>query len=249
MNIKAPYKYQMAENKSSLIIFYIVIVAIYVANFILAAVFSNINPNSFSSTSTGIEMASVIFIFIVGLCVFRENFLFSMQNGVSRRSFFLGRLLTSVTLAGIMTVIDTALLAISRVLPIAQGQLNFGSLFEFSYGWTGPYVHIIPILYSFFMYLAAVMFGYFITVMFYRLPKLGKVLVGAGVPIVLFIVLPIIDTMMFGGVITSGFAWFITTVFGLTTGQPLLGVLSFFVLAVILSALGWLLVRRAPVKT
>jgi hypothetical protein len=97
-------------------------------------------------------------------------------------------------------------------------------------------------------YLFAAALGYLITVLFYRMDKAVKVLVSTGVPVLLFVVLPIADTYWMGGRIGKGLAWLINFVLGVNYGGPLFSALCLSCLAALTAILSWLAVRKTAAK-
>ncbi len=64
------------------------------------------------------------------------------------------------------------------------------------------------LLFAVAFYLAASMFGYFITVLYYRLNKGGKIAVSVGVPAVVFVALPLVGAFVLNNTINEGFKSF-----------------------------------------
>ena len=110
MNLKATYKYQLREYKNSVIIYYLVVVLVYIFFGVSTSIMEETN---FQSTG-GIELSTVIFLFVIGLNSFKETFLMLLQNGISRRTMFLGRMMTAVTLSFGMMAIDRIFLSIIK---------------------------------------------------------------------------------------------------------------------------------------
>ena len=67
-----------------------------------------------------LQMISMIFLFVVGCCSFREDFLFLMQNGVSRGAIFQTHCLAYGLLCLLMAVLDTFLGRCWRSLALAS---------------------------------------------------------------------------------------------------------------------------------
>ena len=107
-------------------------------------------------------------------------------------------------------------------------------------------VHMEALLFNFATYFMAMCLGYLITVVFYRMSKVGKIIVGAGVPVLFLIVLPIVDEMLFTGLISYHVSNFVAKALGLTVGNPMYAVGSFFAVSVITLAVSWIVMRRIP---
>jgi hypothetical protein len=212
-----------------------------------------------SSTVSGqigsMEMATVIFLFILGLCSFKEPFGLMIQNGISRRTMFAARLLTTLTIAILMAIIDKVLLVLFKFYATTNSDKVYcSSLYEqlYSNGFTsgmGSFsLHVSIFVFDFLLYLFIMSIGYFITLLFYCLNKAGQIAVGAGVPVSLWIVLPLYDSAVTNGKIFHAIGKFFDFAFGLSAHQPsnanITSVLGF----ILMSGISWLLIRRVPVK-
>lgn len=249
MNLKPSFKYQFRDSIRSMIGFYIVIVLLYIAATIVTAIARSHINTSVHMQLTGIEFSTLIFLFIVGLNVFKENYSLLLQNGVSRRSVFLGHILNALALAAIAALMDKLLLAVfSPIVRSFAPQMIIGSTFSTIYSVSGAGGYALDILYNFTSFLLAISCGYFLTNLFYRLNKPGKILVGAGVPVLLFIIYPIFDSVVMDGRISQAIAKFTATVTGTLSNRPIYAVISFLVGSAIVYGLTWLLQRRAQLK-
>lgn len=198
MNILASYRYQMNDHKNSILIYYLIIFLLYI---VAEGILNLVSPSIGAENSmSGNEAISLIFLFVVGLCTFKETFLFSLQNGICRKTLFCAKLLTMVSVAVLMAAADAVVLLLNRgISALTVGQPTC-SLYGTIYGAPDgqSLVMLIP---NFFLEcllaLAVMATGYFITILFYRLNKTGKILVGAGVPVLFNIILPLIDFRFF----------------------------------------------------
>lgn len=249
-NLKAAYQYQLADHKRPILIFYMILLAV-LALMIVGAV--SVNASSSRTMIGGLDFATAIFVFVAGLCNFKEPFLMLLQNGVSRKSVFAARLLVSLTVAGILAVIDKFILLLGKAILHLGDNAQFFSFFEQVYAGglarnNAVLLHVKLLVLDFLMYLALLAAGYFITIVFYRLGKAGKVAVGAGVPVGLTIVLPIVDSMLFDSAISYAFGRFLDAAFGLTASNPYAAMVTFVLTFALFSCLAWLLMRRAVIK-
>ncbi|MCL2827736.1 MAG: hypothetical protein FWD99_03275 [Oscillospiraceae bacterium] len=200
----------------------------------------------------GFEGVAVICLFIVALNSFREEFHLFLQLGVSRKSAFAGyalHVLIASALIAIAALIGDALF--SGIASLVGSQVEVASLFSQSYGqWMESGSGVFGMfLWTWTLFLSVSVFGYFLTNLFYRLGKLGKVLVPVTVGVLLFVVLPILDR------VTNG--WVFNTIWGAVAtifrgngeiASPVNSIIFFFVGGVVGLALCWLLMRRAPLK-
>ncbi len=252
MNLKPSFQYQLTDHLKSILFYYIIIICVF--SVIICTTFVTVSSNvSFN----GLEVATLVFLFVSGLCAFRENFLMLEQNSVSRKVIFYSRILTAVTICLIMAIIDKILLTIFAAVAMSSGDsIVVVSLFDLIYGANGGVVssvgmQLIGFLFNFCFYITVFAFGYFITVLFYRLNKPGKVAVGVGVPVFLCIVLPILNSTLADGKIGRAYVKFVEFSMGLSAAgpaNPAHAITSWLVYAAVFGLFSWLLLRRAVVK-
>lgn len=254
MNIRASYYYQVAEHKKSIINYYIIFIAAILFLFITMGVDIKSDDSITYSQIGGTGMATMIFLFVTGLCGFKETFGMLMQNGISRKSLFCGRISTSLMIAVVMAFIDEILSVIFKGITSLVGEnFIYSSLYEQIYyskvnEMGAVRLHVESFILDFFLFLGAIALGYVIALTFYRMNKTGKAALGAGLPIGLFIVLPFFDSLVTNGKITTTIMKLIDSAFGFTSQQPLNAMLTGGISFVVLSGLSWLLIRRANIK-
>ena len=101
MKLKSIVKYNLSSLKNSIIIYYSIFITVCVTSALLSK-----NGNI---SSSGIELSSVIFIFVAGLNLFKENFYFMKSNNVSRKDFIYGTALSMIPVVVVMSIIDIIL--------------------------------------------------------------------------------------------------------------------------------------------
>lgn len=228
------FQFMARETLRSVVCFYIVIAAIFFVLLPLLRFSGNVN-------TTGVDGASMIFLFVIGLNFFKHNFLFSQANGVSRRHFYLGSLMALAAVAATLTVVGCVLDVFVRLFD--PGIKDISALIYPKSSFLSGFV------WTLFTNLAFMVLGWFIAMVFYRSGKALKLVISIGIPVFLFIVLPMLNEAMHG-VIFDALGKSITFLMGLTFGPSIwVGVLSMFVVAAAFSGFCYLLVRRAPVKS
>jgi len=233
-------------------IYYIIIICVYIVVLYTTAV-----TTSTGVSFNGLEIATLIYLFVSGLCAFKDNFLMLEQNSVSRKTMFNTRILIAFTICLIMAVIDKLLLTAFIAIAVASGSsIQVISLFGMLYTNAGVistiWMHIAGLIFSFCFYLSVLAVGYFITVLFYRLNKLGRVAVGVGVPAFLCIGLPILNATVADGKIGDAYIKLMVFAMGISgsgsANQPSNAIISGLVVFAIFSLFGWLLIRKAAVR-
>jgi hypothetical protein len=254
MNLKVSVKYQLDENKRPVIIFYIIAFLLWAVS--LIAIMPANGSDTIKGRLGGIELATIIFLFIAGMNSFRDTFRMFMQNSISRKTLFTGRLICVIVISGIMALIDTIINITGRIV-IASVSKTFinQSFFEIIYGmrYNSQFPNFLftveSILFAVASYSAASMFGYFITVLYYRLNKGGKIIVSVGVPVLLFITLPFVDSFILNSAIEKGLKRFSLFAFGLSNGaKPWMGIMTLVLTFLFFSGLSWLMIKKAAVK-
>lgn len=245
MHILASYRQQMADQKPAILIYSLIIFVLFVIIDGGISIFYNGSENNTISSN---EMVTLVFLFVLGLCSFKETFLLSVQNGISRKTLFCGRLLTMVSVALLMPAVDLIIHLLNRaILSISGSSVTDIPFYGASYCGTeaSRAIYLIPNFFmEFVLGLALMAAGYFITVLFYRLNKLGKILVGAGVPVLFNIVLPLLDFRFFHMAISKGAARLMLFV----AERPSHLMITSILVCVAFCAAAFLLMRRAVVK-
>lgn len=245
MNLIKPFKYQLHEFRKSIAIFYLVIAILYL--FIgTATVFGGKDTIHFG----GMEFSTVVFLFVCGLNSFKENFNMLIQNSVSRKNIFVSRILSFLVICAGMTVIDTALVQIMKLLVNVKEFELVNGIFEQIYGFRYTDQNSILMLirslpYIFTLYMAAVTVGYFITILYYRMNTALKTIVSVGVPVTVLFILPYVDFTFFHGSLSATLGKALYYVYD----YPIRAILSFLIISIISGGFGWLLTRKAVTKS
>lgn len=264
MNIKPILRYQLRGHFS---VFRAVYGVIYMI--LLAAVIAEyFKPQAFDfSTTSGTELSTIIAIFIVGLTFFKDSFRFYISSGVSRKRFFTG----VISALGITSAV-TALLDCVNALIFSQF-LNYHSLYQMMLNpekigtlvrvknasgiYTGEVLYKVAFtpsmllknyLWCVLAYFAFAMFGLFITVLYYRMSKVQKIIVSVSVPSFFLFVLPMLDQYVAGGkigaAISKAFEWWMYC--GINPGTDIITRLA---LSAVLTGITYYMVRKAEVKS
>ncbi len=244
MKLNAAFRYQLFDHKTSVMVYYIVIVAMSLLIGLGLGLFANVDgvnmpSNIETETSLSFSGATAVFLFISGLCGFKENFLFALQSGLSRRTLFWTRLMAFGALAVFMTIADYVLGYVFVFI------MTIGTGLNLTAAVSGSFSTLLMYLIYAFMMLAL---GYCVTILFYRLNRTGKILVGAGVPVFFMILLPMFDGNVTGGVIMRALGSFMGQILRLISSQSVWGYLIIIGAATVFAILSWLMMRRAAVK-
>lgn len=243
MRLAPALKFQLNSIKWPLIIFYIVIYSLLILMTISQIIFRDYAG---VVDIGGMDLASVIFLFVLGLNSFRSTFHMFSANGISRKTMFVSFIATTGILCSGMAIIDSInALIINQFIDYQPIMVQ---LFASRYSDIGIATYGEGFLWMFFMYAASMMFGFFLTTAYYRMNKPLKLIISIGVPVFLFIILPILDAQLFHGEVYKAIGMFIAFCSGQLSGSPYVSMASNAVFYAIFATLGFLFVRRATVK-
>lgn len=243
MNLKTGVKYQLWEGKRSLIIFYGIIYAIYTLAIVATKTFS---PETLGIS--GIELSSMIFLFILGLNLFSESFRMFLQNGLSRKTLFFSLVLSILPIAAFMAIVDSINGVVASLLVDYEGM--YLQIYGLRYG-TG--IGVLQTIEGLFWYITAyamvAMLGLLITMIYYRLNKMGKLLISIGFPVTFVVILPFIDSTFTNGAIFKGIYNFFAFAWGFQNGlNPYYSMITCTLFFALFGGLAYLLMRKAVVR-
>lgn len=254
MKLNAMYKYQLLDHRNAVFIFCAVVLAVMAFVPIQLTVSSDFLASTAESTQiAGIDLAPAVFLFVCGLSAFKENFLFALQNGISRKSLFINRIYVAITLAVIFALFSLLLLALGKSIESSSSSVDYTSTVNMIYQSAGTFQSngLIEYLNSFLfltvLFVAAQALGYLITVIFYRMNKRQKITYVVGFYVVIFVLLPIID-MLVSGQLSAIILKFLDMTMGISAHNPFIGMFSLVIFSLILSGITWMLIRKAGVK-
>ena len=206
-------------------------------------------------TMSGIEISTIIFLFVCGLNSFKSNFYFAKSNGISRKTFIKGLLISSIPIALVMSLIDIIINRINNIFiknptlyDVSYGNLlgDVGRVYEGSWVQSNSLATIFnTILFQFSLCLLAYVVGIVINMIYYRSNKYVKVLVS---------VIPVAFIMFSGNFsirnsgLTIRVKEFFDYIFGFNPVNVFACVSTFLVLTVVLWGIAFLLIRKAVIK-
>lgn len=244
--MKKIVKFQLMDIFKVLLIFYfIMIVVLAVSNMQLSM---TINGNSIMNNGTGLSAG--ILCFVSGLCIFKEQLCFFMQNGVPRKVFFKGTLMTILIVCTVIAIAETIIsILFTFIIPHKQNY-KFTSLIDFAYPGYFKETQIIPmiLLSVLFTSLLAILFfiaGYLIAAIFYRSGKFMKVAIAVGLPVIIFFVLPV-SGMYFPNAWKKIY-YFLEIISGIRDKNPLIAMLTLCITIAVITLASYKVVKKAEV--
>ena len=207
------------------------------------------------STMSGIELVTIIFLFISGLNSFKSNFYFAKSNGISRKTFIKGLLISSLPIALVVSILDITINRLNNILiknptlyDMSYGSLsgNMANVFNDSWVQSNSFTTIInTFLFQFSFCLLAYVAGIVINMIYYRSNKYIKVLVSV-TPVALIILR--CNLSMRNPRLAMKVNEFFDYIFGFDPLNVFTCVTTFLVFTVVLSGIAFLLIRKAVIK-
>lgn len=251
MKLKQSIYYQLSDFRWPIVVYYCAVIALHAVLWVA----DHIGPGSIylSGTFSGF---TAVFLFICGLCSFHDNLPMHLQNGVSRRTMFLAWLAVMGIVCGVMATVDSVLSLIIDFSPLnsVYAATASASIYRTTYGfWNclGPWDLLLNWLFSFALLVLVTALGYFIIVFFYRLPFQLRIVVGVCAGVLMFMGVPgvkIVDTQLLGENLRAFSSQYIEPMLSYIKRTPLLLTVVWLAVAAVLSAVTWLIIRRAEVR-
>lgn len=245
MKSKIVAKMNIKGSLKSIIIYYGIVLLI------LTAVIISNKINKDSASISGFEMITVIFLFICGLNSFKSNFYFAKSNNISRKTLVKGILISIVPIALVMSIIDIIIYNISKIFidNITFYEMSFRMIYLMYVDTnikSNVFMEIINLfLFQFTLCILAYSLGFVISMIYYRSNKIMKVVVSV-LPIALFTTY--YNVMTNDGKIAIILDKFLDFIFGFQPANAYGPMITFLVVALVLSATSFLLIKRAVIK-
>ena len=193
--------------------------------------------------SVQVDSAGAILALVTGILQFGYLLRWGGSSGVSRRSIFVGAALFTVSYSATLALVS---LTFRLMEHFGLGTGMYGMLYPAWNTWSIPHI-FSQLLWNLSTALSMQALGYLLGAAFYRLGKYGKIVLAAGLPLTLTVVLPGAISLLPDDWRNSLLQWVgeALSYLGQSPYHVIGCLLAAFVLA---GAVSWLLVRRAPVK-
>lgn len=241
-------KFQIRRNLFSVLAFYL----IYICVICLLAIMRDVLEGS----TSGMDIASAVFLLVTGLCCFKESFYFFQSCGVSRRAFYWGTLLAGLPFGFGMALINSVLNGIYNLfiphtlfhdMLFSNGGLRNALDESHSGTLVTPSWDIVSFLrtfvWMFTLFCCLYFLGMMISLIFYRSNKILKVIIGAGVWLLIIVLLPL--CVYWFPVPMQAVGRFLAEVF---FTNDLVSTFGLTVLSALFAGSAYLLLRHAVVK-
>lgn len=242
MKIKQMLRWNWQNSWLSLVIVYAVMVGLCMLSAILTAVM-----DEGDIYFNGLTVSSTMMVFVLGIVFFSQSLRFGLATGVSRRSVFWGFGAFILLFALITVAADFLLERLFGLLVAPSNELLTQIYDRYIQTNSKPAAFISLAVCSLTLKLLAGLSGFFIGGAYYRMNKALKLLVSIGVPVTLFILLPIGFGLLPSGIqntlwraLLSALKFLVSSPYALAAVLAAAAVLFYF--------FSWLFIRRAPAK-
>lgn len=228
--IKGVAKYNICSALKSLKLFYLIFGAIIIMIEVINNFFGG------GGKIQGIEFSSMIYLFCIGACLFREGFYFCQGNNVSREDFYKGSLLTSGILSVFMVIVAMIFNGVINIFTELPGLYDMAFL---EGGFAEQKNFIFEFIFLLILFIFAFQIGSLFAEVYFRLQKRGQII---------FSVVLILSVMIIGNADEISFANNILNAIASFFSNPYMLSLGFLAGLIIISAFNFVLVKGAEVN-
>ncbi len=241
--LKSTILLQIFQSRWSILVYYGVILLVFALNTCSAWFFEGREVSI-----NGTEFSTAVFLFITAAIFMKIQFPFFLQNGISRRTTFVGSILAGGVFAVGMTLF-TQLIALLAHLVSSNISTTFFAIYSERYGYHyNPPAFFEGLVWNFAMNLMFYLIGLFFSALMYRLNRILKTVVFAGLG-ALALFLPALDVSLGNGQIIQSLGRAFLFCMGLLENcNPFYAVATFLILGALFAAGEYLFLRRATVK-
>ncbi len=237
--LKSVIQYECMTSFRYIWIFY----AVQYAIISLITLIMGISTGTFENLGTNfLEMNTLIFVSILGVLGFKEDFKTLIQNGFTRKYIFIGTFSLFCFMSGIMALVDTV---IGNVLH--QFNNHYMSLYGRIYGYGN---FIMNWLWLFFVYVLFCSLMYLAVLVINKVGKITAIYLGVILGGIVLLTVALFRYVLSAKVISSIIA-FVTKAMGFMadgTINYLFPALTLFILAAILGSCSYAVIRRTELK-
>ena len=240
--IKPLYKYIMKNNLKSIFIFYIIMTVIIHIGFFICKL-----SNGSSGGMGGMEIATIILLFSLVLCSYREIINLSVQCGVSRKTVFISSLLAFITCGIITGTMDLLLSLLGNFYESHIGSFTYDSMYEQTFMKVGvipefnDYIKVLLMCIG--VNTSALIIAFLIGALNYRLSKTMKVIIPLSIFVFIFLIFPIVDYTVFDMEISEQMLKLLLWTFTLVSHTLIIAAVTIFIAL----SLTYLFIRRVKI--
>ena len=236
--LKSAILYEYSTKIKAMVLFYLIQYLIVALIFSIVA----ISVGGEEIGSNALEFSSVIFISVIGVLGYKEDFKALIQNGYTRKYIFGATICMFTLLAGTMALIDTII-----GNSIHYFNDNYFTLFGSLYGYGNVFLNwlwltILYLMFCSLFYLAVLVIN--------RVGKMVSLFIGVGLSCVILLVTSLFR-FVFSQEFVSAAAEFVMKAMGFMsngTTNLFFPILSFLVIGVVFGIVSYAVIRRTELK-
>ena len=240
MNIKPAFRCQLSSYLRGTLVIYSILIIIFAVS-----IFSSlyVGDNTLISLTGGGAFTTSIFMLVMGIVSIRSDLRLCLQYGVSRRTAFVGQIMTVLAVSAIISIGTELLMGIAQFIENGSQRFFVADLYQIIYVGLDKTVlsfgqHIMSILFSFFLVSSVCFVGMFFSLLFWRLSKFWTIVVAVAIPLLMnFVPLALYKA---GVDLSPVIKWL--------GSSPVKFYFSFALASVILCVINWLLLRKANIR-
>ncbi|MBU3176048.1 hypothetical protein KPL47_06665 [Clostridium estertheticum] len=243
MNSYKLAKYNIKNSLKSIIIYYIIFIGALTGKKMMS------QYSGVSSSTSGLEILSVVLLFVLGLNFFRENFYFTQANNIPRRDYFKATAMAILVIGLTMSILDVIINRLYNTFmenymmyDIIYSKVSRSSTSAVWIQSNSIQTLFRTVTFLFAFYIVAFGVGLLTTIIYYKCNKTMKVLVS------------LIPIAVYGIVSRNNFDLgekvknFIGDLLGIEIRNSYMAVITFICLFIITMCFVYILVRKAVVK-
>ena len=237
--LKQAILYECATKIRPVAIFYAIECAITAAIFAIVSILTGGKHMG----SNGLEISSVVFVSVLGILSYREDFKELIQNGYTRKYIYLSNICMFLVVCGTMALIDTI---VGNGIHHFTGGTYF-TLYGVLYGYGDPLANWLWLTALYLMVCSVFYLG---ALVISKVGKLVFLFIGVGISGLILLVGALFQFVLSAETVQA-IALFCRTAMGFLGDGSIyvaLPVLTFLILAALLNALSYGVIRRTELK-
>lgn len=245
MQIKNSFLYQFSKSIKPIISFYCIVLVFTILDYIAYSLeFSPIVSVS------GWDFAGLIFLFVAGCVSTSDVFPMLLQNSVSRKTYFIAKILTVLSLSAMVAVFNIGISVLTEIVfksIFNNSQVEIISMINMIYFDNFTYTlssAMWTLLVTYCLSIFIFMLGMFLSSVFYRVGKFARVLISAGIPVTIFFVLPLVNLLFYEYDFIGRFMECVGSILNL----PWKCAVFFSVMFIATTLASWFVTRRMSIK-
>ena len=239
---KSIIKYMSIDMRNSVLVYTAVII-------LVSSLVSAAGASSQSASFSGIGFSAIVFMFVAAMATLPAGIKYMNQSGFSRKTAYVNYVAV-FSATSLLTCVLTQVLIFFTDFFLPTG-VNFLTEYNTLYGGTPGDSFFQSILWLFCAVIAFTAVAFFISLLYQRMGPKTTVYVSVGFPVFFTILLPLIDSRLFGGVVYNAIGKALLFVLGIyndvTNPMVSIGMLM-AIAAVFFSTTYIFLVRRLNFK-